>query len=198
VRRGRRIVAWVVVFAACAGLGAFVASRTNPFPPGVEDPGAQHLPSPSPSVVSDARHWSGGGAAASYHLLYVGGRCTSRWRLVLRFTVDDHNRVDGTGTATLRGRLHCDFPVAQVQTRLVDLHVGGRRTGSSMRLSLSPTALTPVGSSDYGGLIRTLPAFPPLEVRARVGHVSRSVSVPDGDQGTYDATYDTTVACSDC
>jgi hypothetical protein len=40
---------WVGILLACAGVGAFVASRSDPFPPGVRDPGAVPSESPSPS-----------------------------------------------------------------------------------------------------------------------------------------------------
>lgn len=36
-----KVVVWILVLLVCAGAGAFVASRTDPFPPGVEDPGAR-------------------------------------------------------------------------------------------------------------------------------------------------------------
>ena len=41
MRRLGKVLAWTLVFAACAAVGAVVAANTNPFPPGVEDPGAR-------------------------------------------------------------------------------------------------------------------------------------------------------------
>jgi hypothetical protein len=41
VPRWAKVLIWIVVFAAFAAAGAYAASRTDPFPPGVEDPGAR-------------------------------------------------------------------------------------------------------------------------------------------------------------
>ena len=35
-----KILLWIGAFLACAGVGAYVAAHTDPFPPGVDDPGA--------------------------------------------------------------------------------------------------------------------------------------------------------------
>ena len=49
-----KVVLWMLAFAAAVGAGAFVASRSNPFPPGVEDPGARPTVAPkSPSPTAN-------------------------------------------------------------------------------------------------------------------------------------------------
>ena len=40
MRRAVKVLLWIAVFAACFGVGAYVAAHTDPFPPGVDDPGA--------------------------------------------------------------------------------------------------------------------------------------------------------------
>ena len=76
-------MAWVALFAACAGVGAFVAAHTNPFPPGVEDPGVERTPSPTPTPTATpaGAAWSGGAGARTRHDLFVGGSCASDWRM---------------------------------------------------------------------------------------------------------------------
>jgi hypothetical protein len=49
-RRLLKVAAWAAVFLTCAGIGAFVAAQTDPFPPGVDDPGLR----PTPSTGTDA------------------------------------------------------------------------------------------------------------------------------------------------
>ena len=44
MRKGVKVAAWVAVFLACAGVGAYVAAHTDPFPPGVDRPGATAPP----------------------------------------------------------------------------------------------------------------------------------------------------------
>ena len=76
-----KVVLWVVVFGVAIAAGAYQASKSNPFPPGVEDPGArpsQTPKHPSPSSpaasVADLRM-----QITSTHVLHVGGSCQSRW-----------------------------------------------------------------------------------------------------------------------
>ena len=44
MRRGVKVAAWAAVFLACAGVGAFIAAHTDPFPPGVDRPSATSPP----------------------------------------------------------------------------------------------------------------------------------------------------------
>lgn len=183
---------WVAVFAVSAGVGAFIASRTNPFPPGVEDPGARPVsttasPTAEPTPAGTPLLVSGG--AATRHDLFVGGSCSSDWDLALHVTVDDAGKVSGTGVWRLRGRLRCDFPTAQTQARLVRLLVGGHRSGDELDLRLDVAKVDPTGSDDYGGLLKTLQRFPTVPMHGDAGTVTSTEQVPDGDLGSYVATY---------
>jgi hypothetical protein len=44
-----KVITWVLVFALCAALGAVVAANTDPFPPGVDDPGVRPSADGSPA-----------------------------------------------------------------------------------------------------------------------------------------------------
>src|SRR6266849_10255327 len=128
MRRWMKVAAWAAVFSACAGAGAYVAAHTDPFPPGVDREGASPFPTASPTTSPPPipERWTGQVRSVSYHQLYVGGRCPSRWHGSLHFTVSDAGRMSGTGHVVLLGTLECDFPIAQIQTRLVLLDVQGR------------------------------------------------------------------------
>ena len=193
MRRSLRIVAWVVAFAACAGVGAFIASRSNPFPPGVEDPGARPIRSPSVTaspIPPGAQRWWGTVRARTYHDLFVGGRCRTDWFIPIRFSVDEGGAISGTGTAKLQGGLRCDFTTAQIQAEEITLVVGGRRRDGLLDLSLEPASFAPAGSSDYGGLVATLPRLPSIPIGGQLPPERFiEVRVPDGGQGTYVAAY---------
>ena len=169
MHKGVKVAVWAAVFLACAGVGAFIAAHSNPFPPGVDRPLASPsgivsvTPSPSPSPVHVK--WSGSLRSSTYHQLYVGGRCTTNWRGSLRFTVTDSGRVEGKGAATLAEPLQCDFPIAQVQVRRVTLVLTGRVRGGRITLHLTQTAISPSSSHDFGGFIAFLPVRITLTVR---------------------------------
>ena len=101
-----KIVVWTLVFAACAAVGAVVAANTNPFPPGVEDPGARP---PRGDRRSDgvrrsrATSWLVRIDTRTYHDLFVGGRCAANWRIDVGIAVVD-GPIDGAGAAALEGR----------------------------------------------------------------------------------------------
>jgi hypothetical protein len=96
----------------------------------------------------------------------VGGRCTTRWRGDLRYTVDaETGAVEGAGAARLFGELECDFPVAQVQAERVKLAITGRMREGSLTLHLSQTEIEPTSSRDYGGFVALLPVRITLPVR---------------------------------
>lgn len=201
MRRTLKVTVWVVVFALCAGIGAFIASRTNPFPPGVQDPGARSLtptPTVTPSPVPAGVTWNGRVLAATSHQLFVGGTCSTSWRIDLTFFVNDFGKVTGKGTAHLRGRLRCDFQTAQVQARTLRLRISGRHANGHIALGFALTGRAPTGSDDYGGLIRTLPAFPSMKVESGSISDQTVVQVPDGDQGNYEAHYQALLTCGDC
>ena len=170
MRRGFKVAAWAALFLGCAGVGAFVAAHSNPFPPGVDRPSAPSsvtsLPgSPTPTPPD---RWVGSLRSFTYHQLYVGGRCTTRWRGRMRFTVADDGTVEGTGSAHLVGKLVCDFPIAQVQAEHVGLTVGGRLRDGRLTLELSQASVDPSNARDYGGFVPFLPARVALPVHADV------------------------------
>lgn len=183
-----KIILWVVVFAAAVGAGAFMASRSDPFPPGVEDPGARpitptptHTP-PSPTV------WALEMTSATAHHLHVGGSCRSDWRVRGTITIKPNGTAAGQGSAVLSQPATCDFPQSQVQTKKIALVVTGKLADGSLRLSFSEAGRTPVGSQDLGGFTNTLSLIRPV-LRIRDGSERATVSVqasrPDGDLGSY-------------
>jgi hypothetical protein len=203
MRRTLKVALWVAIFAACAGVGAFIASRTNPFPPGVQDPGARSAtPDPTPTATATPTPagvaWAGHMQAGTSHHLFVGGSCSTAWRIELDFSVDPLGKVKGTGTAHLVGHLRCDFPTAQVQARALQLAVSGRHANGRMALKFVVKDRVPLGSNDYGGLIHTLPQFPPMEIHAGSIDGPVQVQVSDGDQGSYVASYQVALSCQDC
>lgn len=174
---------WVVVLAGSAGIGAFIASRTDPFPPGVEDPG-ERLTRPSPSETPNVS-WTGEARVRSSHRLFVGGSCHTDWRVRLSVQSAD-GALQGSGIAALRGEPRCDFPTAQLQTRRLRFSVSGGDLGSSLRLRFSELSPRPAGSIDLGGLAPLLP-----EIRLELGiegeHAVASLerTEPDGDRGRH-------------
>jgi hypothetical protein len=182
-----KVVVWIVVFAAFAVAGAFVASRSDPFPPGVEDPGARPTtsipsPSPTPEVWALTMH------SATRHRLHVGGSCRSDWQIDGLVTVQPNGTAAGDATARLTRPASCDFPQAQVQTRRIQLVVTGDQRGAVLQLTFHEAGRSPTGSQDLGGLTNTLreiqPAFH-LDVGARGGHATVRATKPDGDLGIY-------------
>ena len=190
MHKGVKVAAWAAVFLACAGVGAFIAAHSNPFPPGVDRPGASPTESvsvtPSPSPAPVPVKWVGSLQSFTYHQLYVGGRCTTRWRGSLRFTIADSGKVEGSGAAHLSGPLACDFPIAQVQVRRVALALTGRVRDGRLTLHLAQTAISPSSGHDFGGF----EAFLPVRITLTVRHdaVSERVvrqRIDEQGRGTY-------------
>ena len=154
-----KVPGWVAVFLACAGVGAYIAANTDPFPPGVDRPGASSGPTSTPTSSPSAGPvvWAGTLRSMTFHELYVGGRCTTRWRGTLRFTVDGDGRFSGTGAAHLDGKLDCDFPIAQTQIREFGLTVNGRILDGGMALRLSQASIDPTNGRDFGAFGAFLP-----------------------------------------
>jgi len=145
---------WAVILLTCAGIGAFVASRSNPFPPGVRDPG---LPGSSPSPPSpDLARWTVKMFSRTTHTYRVGGSCTSDWRLRGRIQLTASGRVRGRGIARLLPGAECDFPSAQVQARRVLVRFVGRRDAGELDLRFREVGRQPAGSQDLGGFLETL------------------------------------------
>ncbi|MEA2556646.1 MAG: hypothetical protein QOG88_184 [Actinomycetota bacterium] len=193
MRRGLKIVGWVAAFSACFAVGAVIAAHSDPFPPGVTDPGATATattgsPSPVGSTLIGTVH------VQTVHNLYVGGACRTNWKGSLELQEDAEGSVTGTGTFDLLGSLHCDFAVIQAQTKTINVGVTGSVSGKRVTLSLTEAGRDPKGTNDFGGLAHTLRFLKlsvPLGDLQQV-HASRS----DLDRGTYTATGTFTVACS--
>jgi hypothetical protein len=146
---------WTGILLLCAGVGAFIASRTNPFPPGVRDPVALPNESPSPSTV-DLVRWSLTMSSRTTHTYHVGGSCTSDWHLEGEIELTESGRVDGRGVARLQPGAKCDFPSAQVQARRVVVAIVGIRDGDELDLRFQDAGRKPEGSQDLGGFLKTL------------------------------------------
>ena len=155
VRGWTKTLAWALVLLACAGVGAFIASRTNPFPPGVRDPVALPSESPSPSTV-DLVRWSLTMSSRTTHTYHVGGSCTSDWHLEGEIELTESGRVNGRGVARLQPGAKCDFPSAQVQARRVVVAIVGIRDGEELDLRFQDDGRKPAGSQDLGAFLKTL------------------------------------------
>lgn len=173
------------MLAACAGVGAFVASRSNPFPPGVDDPGA--LPTSSTPSGKPTETWAGSGVVRSAHRLFVGGSCRTSWRVQLSVEVGD-GAVQGSGTARLEGGAACDFATAQLQARRVRFDVTGGDLGAALRLGFQKVSRRPAGSIDLGGLVPLLERTR-LDLDVEGGSATGLFErvAPDGDRGMYEA-----------
>jgi hypothetical protein len=187
-----KVVIWVVVFSACIAAGAVTASRTDPFPPGVEDPGARPTNTPKPTATAPApTTWDLAMDVTTRHTLHVGGSCRSAWRIMGSITVRPNGRAAGDANAKLDGRAQCDFPQSQVQTQAIRMVVVGSTEHGKLQLGFSEAGRTPAGSQDLGGLPNTLSLIDPavrLGPATRTANASVKASRPDGDLGMYSST----------
>src|ERR671922_2760249 len=71
---------WTFILLVCAGIGAFVASRSNLFPPEVRVGPSPSAESPSPTPEPETR-WRITLTSRTDHRYHVGGACTSDWRV---------------------------------------------------------------------------------------------------------------------
>jgi hypothetical protein len=180
-----KIVVWALVFAAAIAAGAYTASRSDPFPPGVEDPGARPTATPTRSSSSPAATVGDlDMRITSRHVLHVGGSCESDWEVDGTVEIEPSGRVSGQATAKLSEPATCTFPQAQVQTKAIKLLVTGKPVGARLRLGFSESGRTPTGSQDLGGLPNTLSLLHP-EVPEDGGTAAVLVGRPDGDLGRY-------------
>jgi hypothetical protein len=185
VPRWVKLTLWLGVFGVCAGVGAFVAAHTNPFPPGVEDPGARPTTSASTTRAPSNQRWDLLMNDATRHDLHVGGSCRSRWFTSGYVTILPDGTAEGEALALLRG-WGCDFPVAQVQTRKITLIVTGRSSGGRLALGFKEAGIAPTGSQDLGGFLATIRRLAPV-IRLTDGHggAGAAASRPDGDLGRF-------------
>ena len=187
VRGWVKTLIWIAVLLTCAAVGAFIASRSNPFPPGVPDPGA--LPSGTPTASPtptppEVTRWTLTMTSRSTHTYRVGGSCTSDWRMERgRIRVTEDGQVRGGGTAGLLPGASCDFPSAQVQARRVVIEILGRRDGNRLRIRFRTAEVLPVGSQDLGAFVETLDRLRlTLRERPRERASERArIEQPDGD-----------------
>jgi hypothetical protein len=195
VRRAVKVVVWVGVFSVCAGAGAYVAAHTNPFPPGVDDPGARST-TPTSSAPSVVPRWTGTMRSRTEHVFHVGGSCLTEWRTEFTFAVRA-GTIRGRGVARLVGDASCDFPEVQVQTRALRLRVAGAVVDRSVTVRfvrIGPA--DPIGSDDLGGFTATLSRIVLRPGLAAAGNAERTVSVPDGDLGVYRSVNRATLTCT--
>jgi hypothetical protein len=186
-----KVLLWISAFLACAGVGAYVAAHTDPFPPGVDDPGANsvgpvstEVPSGGVLVQIDVR---------TFHDLYVGGRCAISWRIDLGLGATD-GEIDGSGVATAKGELRCDEPTAQVQADALNLAATGTIEDGELHFRLDETGRSPVGAQELTGFAKTIPTLR-FELPAHEGATAPiDVEVPDRDRGTYGAVGTVTVS----
>jgi hypothetical protein len=182
VRGWAKVLLWAGILLACAGVGAFVASRSNPFPPGVPDPGVVPSESPSPTPTEPPEAWSLAMSSRTTHDYRVGGSCTSDWRVRARIRVTDEGDARGRGTARLLPGASCDFPSAQVQARSVVLLVSGKRAGGRLSLRFRADDVRPAGSNDLGAFLETLDALR-IRIRERAGARARTSDRVSSDNG---------------
>lgn len=196
MRRFTKPAVWAVVFLVCAGVGAFVAANSDPFPPGVDRPtgtgatgatgpsGASALsPSPEPAV----ERWEGRMLMVARHDLYVGGTCRSRWDTTLRLVIGEDRNVTGTGAGRPVAPAECDFDEAQAQAKRVRMGVAGRLTPSGvLKLTFEGVQPIPVGSTDLGGFLVFLEGAK-LSIGEQNGVPARFIQQQrdDGNRGIY-------------
>lgn len=198
-----RVVAWVLVFAGAAGVGAYVAAHSDPFPPSVEGSSSTPTisltptsPGPAPTV------WKGSIKSATSHDLHVGGRCTTNWRGSLTLGVDASGAVLGRAVVRRVGALRCDFATAQSQVERYEVEVSGQLAANGFALRFVATSSVPAtGADDYGGFLHTLlqPDARPFIVIQTDPGASAGVLVihrPDQeDLGTYESRTRIRLGC---
>ena len=191
-----KVVIWTIVFAACAAVGAVVAANTDPFPPGVEDPGVRQDRSPGSTPIdepSTAAAWLVRIDARTYHDLLVGGRCAANWRIDVGVTADE-GPIESGASALLKGDLRCDEPTAQVQAERIELRAVGVLRGAELRIRFEETSRSPAGSQELSGFLETIPRLR-LVVPAEDGsssYVDRAFS--DGGGGTFAVVVSATIS----
>lgn len=162
MRRVLRVAVWAAVFLGAAGIGAYVAAHTNLFPPDVgQAPGTGSSVDPSTGSAAGDPRWTGVIHSNTYHDLYVGGRCSTRWITKLTFGLLDGGKIEGTGTAKLDGDRVCDFPNAQINVEQIQVTVAGSWDPQGFRIRLDAGDRTPAGATDYGGFESTVFAGSP-------------------------------------
>ena len=191
------VAVWAAVFLGAAGIGAYIAARSELFPPEVEQAVATDVSpsSPTGTVAPVDPTWSGAIRSNGYHDLYVGGRCTTRWVTKISFVALDNGKVVGTGTARLDGDRVCTFPNAQVNAERIEVSVEGSWDEGGFRIRLRDGDRTPRGTADYGGFAPTVFDDGPTAVMDVMLDSERTASatiemegLDDQGRGTYRST----------
>ena len=160
VRLAFKTVLWTAILSTSAAGGAYVAARSNPFPPGVTggptaEPTQKRTVPPSPKPKPQV--WEGTFHSVTYHDLYVGGRCSSTWKGTLALDIFEGGSVSGRGQANLVRRPNCSFRVAQQQVKTYVVRVRGKLTGRELQLRLALVRQVPAaGAIDLGGWSSTV------------------------------------------
>jgi hypothetical protein len=155
--RALKALLWTLPFLGAAGVGAFVAAHSDPFPPSVDGGGTPTVALTSGPPSPSSQVWKGTIESTTSHRLYVGGTCQSDWRGTLQLTVHDDASVRGVGALRRVGPLRCDFSTAQAQIARFALSITGTATSKGFELHVSEAARTPSsGADDYGGFLRTV------------------------------------------
>ncbi len=143
--------------------------------------------------------------SASYHQLYVGGRCTSNWVTTLSLVVQSDGTVSGSGRARLASKgAPCPFTVAQAQVGVFDLKVAGLLAQGVLSLRITDAGHTPsAGAEDLGGFRTTLLGSgerSTLSVPVRGTSASKTItlSVNGSDRDTFVSTNQIVLRCKGC
>jgi hypothetical protein len=187
VRGWVRVLLWGVILLACAGVGAFIGSRSNPFPPGVPDPGAQPSDGPSPSPP-ELDEWPITMVSRTTHTFRVGGSCTSVWRVKGTLSISVTDRITGRGVARLQRGAGCDFPSAQVQAERVLVEFLGRRGGENLDLRFRDVGRMPAGSQDLGAFVKTLETLRVAIVERPGSEIKKKTRIEDPEDEIYRST----------
>lgn len=181
-------------------LGAFLASRSELFPPQVrgEEPTLSGGSTPTPAA--EAERWRGS-IAGTTSQSYSAGPCRTRWRAPIELVVRPDGAVEGEGRARLRGRPRCPFPTSQPQITAYELVLAGLlRAGERFELSVRRVRATD-GLFDYGGFAAAIadPGFVlevPLERPGSARGRVRSTTTRDGHPVRADVVV--VLACPSC
>lgn len=179
-----RVLLWGVILLACAGVGAFIGSRSNPFPPGVPDPGAQPGDGSSPSPP-ELDEWPITMVSRTTHTFRVGGSCTSAWRVKGTLSISVADRITGRGVARLQRGAGCDFPSAQVQAERILVEFLGRRDGGDLDLRFRDVGRMPAGSQDLGAFVKTLETLRVAIVERPGSEVRKQTRIEDPEDEIY-------------
>ncbi|HSL11380.1 MAG TPA: hypothetical protein VLA82_08720 [Actinomycetota bacterium] len=189
--RWAKVAIWIVVFATCAGAGAYVAAHTDPFPPGVDDPGARATPDPTGDAPADEERWRVTVRGSATHVVRVGGTCESAWSGSARFRVVDDALPEGA-RVSVDGVGSCDFPVAQIQAEQLELEIFASDEGNDL-VSLRVVGRTPTGAEDLGGFATAI-------VRERFAVAADEAArvrgeIADGRGGTIRSVIEVATRC---